>query len=175
MGAHLSRNCIVSKLTRRVMASGFSATASTTVFKALFTRACVSDSGSFSQSTRSDGASGVEMVRGSLRKCLSASLTSKSIRSSMMARYWQKRRVCRGEDGGIIHRQIASSLCLLTTRQKRQLPPQHIQMSRVGTLEFFTTKYIPTLWTVSLPPSNYTSSTNSISKNNYNHKNSKRT
>jgi hypothetical protein len=87
VGAHLSKNCKVSKLTLRVMASGFSATASTTGFSALFMSPAVSDSGSFSQSTRSEGASGVEIVAGSLRYCLSDSLMSNSIRSSMIDIY----------------------------------------------------------------------------------------
>ena len=83
VGAHLSRNCKVSKLTLRAIASGFSATASTTGFNAPLITAVVRDSGSFSQSSSSDGASGVDMVDGSLRYCFSASFMSNSIHAEV--------------------------------------------------------------------------------------------
>lgn len=64
---HFSRHCRVSKFSLRVMASGLSATASTTGLRAALTVGGVSDSGSFSESCRSAGASGVGMAKGSLR------------------------------------------------------------------------------------------------------------
>lgn len=57
----------MSKLTRRVMASGFSATESTTGLRTLFISDGVKESGSVSQSMSSEGASGVEIERGSER------------------------------------------------------------------------------------------------------------
>lgn len=65
-GAHLRRNCRESKLELRVIASGCSATESTMGFRTVFIRELVRDSGSFSQSTRAESASGVLMVAGSL-------------------------------------------------------------------------------------------------------------
>jgi hypothetical protein len=51
MGAHFRRNCSESKMELRVMASGFSATASTIGFRTALTRALsLRASGSFSQS-----------------------------------------------------------------------------------------------------------------------------
>src|SRR6266699_2936441 len=65
-GAHFKRNCSESKWALRVMASGFSATASTMGFSTGLMTPWVSDSGSFSQSTRAPSASEVEMLAGSL-------------------------------------------------------------------------------------------------------------
>lgn len=66
VGAHLSRNCSESKWALRVMASGFSATASMMGLRIGLMTALVRDSGSFSQSKRAPSASGVGMVAGSL-------------------------------------------------------------------------------------------------------------
>ena len=64
--AHLRRNCKESKEALRVIASGFSATESTIGFNTVFMSALVRFSGSLSQSTREESASGVEMEEGSL-------------------------------------------------------------------------------------------------------------
>lgn len=67
MGAHFSRNCNESKMLLLVMASGFSATASTMGFSTpLMMALSERDSGSFSQSTSALSASGVGMAAGSL-------------------------------------------------------------------------------------------------------------
>lgn len=86
-GTHLSKNCSVSKTELRVIASGLSATASTTGLSSLLMRPGEdSDSGSSSQSRRACGASGVGIVEGSLSNSLIASLMSNSTRESMMRR-----------------------------------------------------------------------------------------
>jgi hypothetical protein len=69
------------------MASGLSATASTTGFSSLLINAGDdSASGSSSHSCSACGASGVGMVFGSLSYSLIASLMSKSMRASMLRR-----------------------------------------------------------------------------------------
>lgn len=86
-GTHFSRNCRVSKTELRVIASGLSATASTTGFSSLLINpGDDSDSGSSSQSCSTCGASGVGIVEGSLSNSFTASLISKSTRASMMIR-----------------------------------------------------------------------------------------
>lgn len=66
MGAHFKRNCRESNEEHLVIPSGLSATESTIGFNTVFMRELVSDSGSFSQSTRFESASGVAIVAGSL-------------------------------------------------------------------------------------------------------------
>ena len=86
-GTHFKRNCSVSNTELRVIASGLSATASTTGFSSLLINpGDDSDSGSSSQSCSACGASGVGISAGSLSNSLTASLMSKSTRSSMMFR-----------------------------------------------------------------------------------------
>jgi hypothetical protein len=86
-GTHFKRNCRVSNTELRVMASGLSATASTTGFSSLLIKpGDDSDSGSSSQSCSACGASGVGIAEGSLSNSLTASLMSKSTRVSMMSR-----------------------------------------------------------------------------------------
>lgn len=84
-GTHFKRNCSVSNTELRVIASGLSATASTTGFSSLLINpGDDSDSGSSSQSCSACGASGVGIAEGSLSNSLTASLMSKSTRASMM-------------------------------------------------------------------------------------------
>ncbi len=83
MGAHFNRNCRESKLALCVMASGFSATAFIIGSKTALTNAVVRLSGSLSQSTSEECASGVVMDAGSLRYCFRLSWISKSTRESM--------------------------------------------------------------------------------------------
>ena len=65
-GAHLRRNCRESKLELLVIASGCSATESTMGLRIVFISELVRDSGSFSQSTSAESASGVLIDAGSL-------------------------------------------------------------------------------------------------------------
>lgn len=66
VGAHFSKNCSESNVELLAMESGFSATESTIGFNTLLMSAFVKDSGSFSQSTRLESASGVLIDAGSL-------------------------------------------------------------------------------------------------------------
>ena len=66
MGAHFKRNCRESKEELLVIASGFSATESTIGLRTVLIKELVRASGSFSQSTRFESASGVATVAGSL-------------------------------------------------------------------------------------------------------------
>jgi len=98
MGAHFNRNCRESKLALCVMESGFSATASIMGSRTALINALVRLSGSFSQSTSEECASGVVMDAGSLRYCFRLSWILKSTRESMRPKCEV---VEAGEDGQI--------------------------------------------------------------------------
>ena len=85
VGAHLRRNCRLSRWLAWRIASGFSPIASAIGFSTLLTRPGVKASGSFSQSSSAGSASGVGIDCGSSRYALSAAFTSNSSESPMLA------------------------------------------------------------------------------------------